>query len=302
MDQQTLLIPASPIFSFRECHWFLDRDYDDCMHTIRGESVLKAIRTPFGDILFGVSGDGEFLKTTILNGPVTPDARNFLADYVADWFDVRRDIGPFYELLRADSRVAYMAEAFRGLRLVGISDMFEAICWSIIGQQINLTFAYKLKRRMVERYGTHIGWGGEVFPVFPAPEVLAGANIEELRAMQFSQKKAEYVVGIARAFAEGKLCPELIAALPDFESRQKALTAYKGVGIWTANYVLMKTFRMPEGIPHGDVGLLNALTGHGIIGERSEKDKIEAFFNAFPGWETYLTFYLWRSLAVKRLP
>lgn len=300
MDQQTILIPNPPLFSFRECHWFLDRDFDDCMHTIRGNAVMKAIRTSFGDILFRVSEEANFLKTEILYGAAGPEARDLVAGYVANWFDLNRDIEPFYDLLAADSRLAYMTDAFRGLRLVGISDMFEAICWSIIGQQINLTFAYKLKRWMVERYGTHVEWNGEVFPVFPTPEALANAGIDELRAMQFSQKKAEYVVGIAQAFADGKLNAEVISALPDFASRQKVLVAYKGVGIWTANYVLMKTFRMPEGIPHGDVGLLNALAGHGIIGDRSEKEKIEALFHAFPGWETYLTFYLWRSLAVKR--
>lgn len=212
-----------------------------------------------------------------------------------------RDLVPFYEHLKRDSRLAYMTEDFSGLRLMGISDMFEALCWSIIGQQINLTFAYKMKRRMVERYGRHIEWDNRVFHIFPEPEILANAEIAVLRGMQFSEKKAEYVIGVARAFVNHTLSRGQIDALPDFEARQKALIAHKGIGVWTANYVLMKSFRAPEGIPHGDVGLLNALAGHGIIAERSEKGKIEAFFRDYAGWETYVTFYLWRSLAVKPL-
>ena len=301
MHQQTILIPTPPLFSFSECLWFLNRNYDDCLHSVGENAVLKAIATPFGDVLFKVSEQGGFLQIDVLEGASTPECRDFLTAYVKEWFDMDRDLTPFYMRLKRDSRLAYMAEDFAGLRLMGISDMFEALCWSVIGQQINLTFAYKMKRRMVERYGRHIEWDNQVFHIFPGPEVLADAAVEVLREMQFSQKKAEYVIGVARAFVEGTLSRAQIDALPDFESRQKALTAHKGIGVWTANYVLMKSFRAPEGIPHGDVGLLNALVGHGIITERSEKDKIEAFFRDYVGWETYVTFYLWRSLAVKPL-
>lgn len=301
MPQETILIPAPALFSFQECLWFLNRNYDDCLHLVTENEVFKAIEMPYGDVLFRVSEQGNFLKIDVLEGPSDPGCRDFLTAYVSDWFDLDRDLLPFYAKLKQDSRLAYMADSFSGLRLMGISDMYEALCWSIIGQQINLTFAFKMKRRMVERYGRHIEWNNQVFHIFPTPEVLANADVDVLRSMQFSQKKAEYVIGAARAFADGTLSRELIEALPDFESRQKALVAHKGVGIWTANYVLMKSFRAPEGIPHGDVGLLNALVGHGIIAERSEKDKIEAFFRDYAGWETYVTFYLWRSLAVKPL-
>lgn len=300
-SQQTILIPVPPLFSFEECLWFLNRNYDDCLHLVTENAVFKAIATPYGDVLFRVSEQGNFVKIDVLKGASNPECRDFVTAYVREWFDMDRDINPFYTHLKQDNRLAYMTEDFSGLRLMGIVDMFEALCWSIIGQQINLTFAYKMKRRIVERYGRHIEWNNQIFHIFPEPEVLADAEVSVLRAMQFSQKKAEYVIGIARAFVDGTLSRSLIDALPDFASRQKVLVAHKGIGIWTANYVLMKSFRAPEGIPHGDVGLLNALTGHGIITERSEKDKIEAFFRDYVGWETYVTFYLWRSLAVKPL-
>lgn len=291
-----MLIPVPPLFSFRECLWFLNRNYDDCLHVVGNNNVIKAIATPFGDVLFRVSERIGFLQIEVLDGTSTAESHDFLAAYVRDWFDMERNLEPFYDQLRQDSRLAYMTDTYSGLRLMGISDVFEALCWSIIGQQINLKFAYKLKRRMVEQYGRHIEWNNEAFYIFPEPEVLARADIAELRGMQFSQQKSDYLTGMARVFAEGILSRDSIEALPDFQTRQSALTAHKGIGVWTANYVLMKSFRAPEGIPHGDVGLLQALVGHGIIAERNEKANIEAFFKAFPGWETYVTFYLWRSL------
>jgi DNA-3-methyladenine glycosylase II len=209
-----------------------------------------------------------------------------------------RSIQPFYDLLNQDARLAYMTDAFGGLRLVGICDLFEAICWCIIGQQINLSFAYKLKRRLVEEYGECIEFDNHAYHIFPSAEVLANADIVGMRAMQFSEKKAEYIIGIANAFISGAISENIITALPDFGSQQKALVSHKGIGIWTANYALMKSLRVPNAIPHGDVGLLN---GHGIIADRTEKEKIDAFFSGFAGWESYLTFYLWRSLSAKEL-
>jgi len=290
-----------PLFSFDECLWFLDRRYDECMYQVNKAEVVKAIfidRTPF---LFSVRQNNEELLIKVLVGK--PDRKQMaaIADYVADWFDINTNLQPFYSLLSKNKKLAYMATEFKGLRLIGIPDLFEALCWSIIGQQINLTFAYKLKRRMVEAFGERIEYGGHIYFLFPECERLAALTVPELRAMQFSDKKAEYVITIARAFAQKQLSKELIQSLPDLKSKQEALIQFKGIGIWTANYALMKSLRQPASVPHGDVGLLNALSNHGIKKDRSETVKIERLFKQFKGWESYLVFYLWRSLAVREI-
>jgi DNA-3-methyladenine glycosylase II len=294
-----LRIETPPIFSFKECVWFLDRNYDDCLHEVYAERVRKALRVDGELILFDIKESAGFLEVAILKGECSYSIRTQLERYIRNWFDMDRDIEPFYALLRNDPRVGYMVDAFDGLRLIGISDLFEALCWSIIGQQINLSFAYKLKRRLVERYGECIILDKSIFHVFPSCEVLANANVEDLRAMQFSQKKAEYVIDLARAFSEGRLSKELLTQMPSFEAKQKALMAHRGIGLWTANYALMKSLREPGGIPYGDVGLLNALTAHGVITSRDERNKMDAFLDTFGNWESYMVFYLWRSLAVR---
>ena len=179
-----------------------------------------------------------------------------------------------------------MCEDFNGLRLIGIPDLFEALCWSIIGQQINLTFAYKLKRRMVEAYGQQLEFEDLTYHLFPEPERLAQVTVPELRAMQFSDRKAEYVITVAKAFASGKLSKEVLQATKGLQAKQEMLTQLKGIGIWTANYALMKSLREPSSVPHGDIGILNALANHGIIKDRSETKKIENLFICFGGADT----------------
>jgi DNA-3-methyladenine glycosylase II len=298
-SERTILIPIPALFSFDECLWFLNRNYDDCLHIIKDGTIYKAIEVGPEMLLIGIRENGNFLEVDIIKGEPTAENKEFLVAYVREWFDMDLTIQPFYDRLTLDGRLAYMTEAYKGLRVIGISNLFEAICWCIIGQQINLSFAYKCKRRLVERYAPGIEFEGNLLYTFPEPEILAAASMEELKAMQFSQQKAQYVIGIAKAFADGSLDKESLRALPDFTARKKALTAHKGIGIWTANYALMKSLKEPQGIPHGDIGLLNALSHHNIIHDRSEAHKIQALFDNFAGWESYLVFYLWRSLTVK---
>jgi DNA-3-methyladenine glycosylase II len=300
--QEKVFVPLPEDFSFSECCWFLDRGYDDCVHRVRNDRLLKALRLEGKELLVEVAeGKGE-LEVTILQGKADGRTRELLSAYIREWLDMDRDLTPFYTLLQRDKRLAYMYEAYKGLRLVGIVDVFEALAWSIIGQQINLPFAFTLKRRLVEKYGTSITYKGETFHLFPSCEVLAAASVEDLRLMQFSRSKAAYLTGVADAFAKGALSREMLIALPDRESRLQTLMKIKGIGVWTANYCLMKSLRDPSGVPHGDTGLLTALAKHKIIKERTELAKIDRFLSNYKGWESYLVFYFWRSLSEKPAP
>lgn len=293
----SFLIPVDPLFSFKECLWFLNRDFDDCMHTIEDNSVVKALEVEGKPFLFRISNGDGGLKVDILEGKKTPVSAFAIGKFIDEWFDLGRDLHPFYQLLKKDKKLAYMTEEYQGLHLIGIPDLFEALCWSIIGQQINLTFAYRLKRRMVERYGKIIRHGEKEYCLFPEPAALAKADIPDLREMQYSQKKAEYLVGIAQIFDEGSVSKTMLQNLPAFEDQQQVLTSIRGIGIWTANYALMKSLSITKAIPYGDVGLLQALVNHNLIKDRKDQAGIDRLFRKFKGWESYLVFYLWRSLS-----
>ncbi|WP_298712508.1 hypothetical protein [Chitinophaga sp.] len=299
MPSRSFIIPASDPFSFDECLWFLDRGFDECMHTILPGRVRKLIPLPGNPVLADLREHPAGIEAILLEGNDSPETETALRAYVEEWLAPQQDIRPFYAKLAKVPALAYMPGAFGGLRLIGIPDLFEALAWSIIGQQINLTFAYRLKRRMVERWGESYETGGEVYHIFPQPSVLAEADPAELRTMQFTGRKAEYITGVAQQFANGNISKSSLLALPGLEERRRALTDLRGIGIWSANYALMKSIRDATCIPHGDAGLLNALVSHQIISDKSDHPSMEKLYRRFKGWESYLVAYLWRSLAVK---
>ena len=290
-------LATPPLFSFQECLWFLDRNYDDIMHRVTETSVIKPFRVGTAVTLLEISEQGNQLLIQHRGGDRVDEA--LLREQVTALFDLEADLAPFYGHLRADPDLAYMATDYYGLRLIGIPDLFEALCWSIIGQQINLSFAYALKRRLVELAGEKITYEGYDFYGFPTPDRVAALTVPELRLLQFSNRKAEYLIGVARAFASGEISKAQLLALPTTDAMAQKLISLRGIGEWTAHYALMKSLKVPTSVPYGDVGLYNALFALKRLPKRPSRAELASVFDGFQGWEAYLTLYLWRSLAVR---
>lgn len=291
------MIRKPDLFSFEECLWFLNRNYDDCLHHIESGKLSKAICINGENIAFTLQADEQHLLVQLTHGGQDKLPEPALIQYITEWFDLERDITPFYTLLQKNRTLGYMSKDYAGFRLISIHDLYEALCWSIIGQQINLNFAYTLKRRLVEQYGQRLDVNGQALYIFPRPEVLQYATVADLRKQQFSERKAEYLLLISKMFAEGSISQEMVRQCASYEAQVALLTAIRGIGVWTANYALMKTLKQLQAIPYGDVGLLNALLNHELIKDKKDTAGIDKLFKRFKGWESYLVFYLWRSLA-----
>lgn len=290
-------IPKPQIFSFSQCLHFLDRNYDDCLYTVRGDQVLKPLLINGRKSLFRITDAGDALRVQMLDGNKTEKAFEVARTYVREWFDLGRNLRPFYVLLEKDNRLSGMPDAYFGLRLLGIPDLFEALCWCVIGQQINLVFAHSVKRQLVETYGSFITYDSKRHYVFPEAKVLAALQIEDLKALQFSRQKAEYIIGIASEFAEGNLTKQAVEGLTNTRQMLNRLKEIRGVGEWTANYVLMKSLKRMDCITHGDTGLQSAVSFMLELERKPTREEVEHFFEPFAGWESYLNIYLWRTLS-----
>ena len=298
-------IPIPDNFSFKNCLNFLNRGYDECLYTADKQSVKRLIRLSSGLAMIEVSADKDNViisinktsinKTSINKSKVNTGDEQECQKYVMDWFDLDRDIAPFYQLLQNHRQTKNFPEKYHGLRLMGIVDLFEAMCWCVIGQQINLTFAHKIKSRLVHRFGAKITHDGQTHYCFPSPEDLLDVDREELVAMQFSKQKINYILNISAAFCSDEINKTALMGL-DKPAQMDKMLAIKGIGPWTANYVSMKSLRDMTCIAYGDTGLSSALHTHFDTDKKPDNDTINEIFKPFAGWESYLNFYLWRSL------
>lgn len=301
MNEYELHLDKPTHFSWKECLWYLNRGYDDCLVTINGPTITRLFNTAEENLLIRITEEKEKLVITSLAAPFKEHNAGYIVSYVKDWFDIERDLDPFYALLEADKKLSLLRHDYAGLRLIGIPDLFEALCWSIIGQQINLPFAYRLKRRLVEKFGICAVYEGRKHYAFPPPQLLAQVTIASLASLQFSKRKAEYLIGLAERFAAGHIDRQQLLAYADHEQMVQELMRIRGVGLWTANYALMKSLKMMNSIPYGDAGLNKALAGLLGFPKSPRREQVDEYFYAYEGWKAYLVFYLWRSLSNPQL-
>lgn len=193
---------------------------------------------------------------------------------------------------RADA--ARIVGARSGLRIPLTADIWDAVCWAVIGQQINLTFAAALRRAMIERAGVRHAASG--LHAHPDPARVAALEMDDLTTLRFSRSKASYLIGVARLIEEGALSLDALAGGSAAEA-EAALVAVRGIGTWTARYILLRGFGFPDMAPIGDSGLATALQRlHGLAARPDIKAQ-EASMQAFAPHRSLATTHLWASLA-----
>ncbi|ASN05409.1 DNA-3-methyladenine glycosylase family protein [Virgibacillus necropolis] len=294
-----LVIKVPKEFSFKENISYMLRSPNECMFEIRDGKVVKAIpvsgEVPLVEISESTNGNLviRFLGDT---HPINKKVRDEVHLYVRDLFDLDNDLKPFYEMGENDLLLQKAIDEFYGLRIVGIPDLFEALVWGILGQQINLTYAYTLKRRLVETFGRSIEWEGCQYWIFPEAKDIAKLTIDDLAPIKMTVKKCEYLIGIAQLIVEGSLSKSLVMGNGELKEAEKMLVKIRGIGPWTANYVLMRCLRFPKAFPIDDVGLHNAIKHLTGAEEKPTKEEILKLSAPWKEWESYATFYLWRSL------
>lgn len=297
MSSHAFTITLPDEFSADECLWFLDRGFYDCRYRIDGNTVHKLIEFEGELLLISIHFSAAALTVQVLNGAGSEQEIAYTEYHIRQWLDLDRDLTPFYKIAAGDTLLGKLIHSYRGLRLIGEPDLFETLCWAIIGQQINLAFAYKMKQNLVETYGKQIRFENQTYYSFPSPKVLSSLTIDALKELQFSRQKADYVLTLARLFCEGRISRSQLLQLPDFEARLKRLTNIRGIGPWTANYALMRSLKETRAFPRNDAGFQNAVKKLMNLEAKPSPRIIQDISKHWHGWEAYAVLYLWRSLA-----
>lgn len=294
-EEYRLKVPRE--FDFQQNLNYLLRESNEVMYQIVDEQIIRVINIDKLAVLVRISYKARYLIISVLNEVVLKEEQtDKLLAYVTDFFDLTRDLAPFYQLAKDDPILKEVEQPFYGLRLMGVPDFFEAISWGILGQQITLGFAYTLKRRLVERFGEKLVYQGQDYWSFPTAEIIAAADVDDLLALKLSRRKCEYLQEVARLILNGQISKEFYLELADANAVEKSLTSIRGIGPWTANYVMMRCFRLGDAFPMADVGLLNALKVVLELSEKPQQSSLLPLKERWGQWCGYSTFYLWRLL------
>ncbi|HEU0020458.1 MAG TPA: DNA-3-methyladenine glycosylase [Dehalococcoidia bacterium] len=205
------------------------------------------------------------------------------------------DLTPFYAHAQGDPALSDIVHHFYGLHLPHTATVFEALVLAILGQQIATAVARIARTLLIETYGLSQTFDDEVHYAFPRPESLSAASVADLRRLKLSQRKAEYVRGIAAAALDGSGWLGGLQSLEDAEVVRR-VTQLRGVGHWTAQWLLVRGLGRPDAFPSGDLALQRAISNLYFSSEKLSAAQIEEFSQRWSPFRTYATAYLFTAL------
>ena len=207
-------------------------------------------------------------------------------------FDLDAPPDSIGKVLQRDSLLHTLWRANPGVRVPGAWDGFELTVRAILGQQVSVKAATTMAGRVVARYGETLDTDvGEIADapgwLFPRPERLVRARLESIGVIR---SRAQTIRDVARAAVAGDLVFDASQPLEEF---RKALLSVKGIGDWTAEYVMMRALKQPDAFPASDLGLLRAFDDE--CGRRMRPAELVARSEAWRPWRAYAAMLIWSS-------
>lgn len=136
-------------------------------------------------------------------------------------------------------------------------DPFESLASGIISQQVSGAAAKAIKARFIALFDPAAAAAATTTTLskrFPTPSQVAAASVEALRGAGLSQRKAEYLRGLAERFGTGELTAALLADAPYDEVLEK-LTAVRGLGRWSVEMFACFGLKRMDVFSTGDLGV-----------------------------------------------
>jgi DNA-3-methyladenine glycosylase II len=225
----------------------------------------------------------------------------FAAESMARLLALDADLDGFYAMLADDPVLANAVGRLRGLRPPRSESVFEALVLAIVGQQISSAVARVIREGLVETYGTPVEADGHVLHAFPTPQSLIDAGTDGLRAQKLSARKAEYIQDTAERTLSGSIDPDHLSTLGDEEAIAE-LVAVRGIGRWTAEWVLMRALGREDILPAGDLALRRVVSELYFDGNGITEQELAVFGRE--RWSPYrglATTYLFAVLRLQRV-
>ena len=198
------------------------------------------------------------LQVTVHGNVLRPEGKQAVTVALERLLGHRIDLAAFYRLASRDADLGQLVRRFRGMKPPRFPSVFEGVVNGIACQQLSLTLGIHLLNRLAENHGLSMVANGGSSNAFPRPEDLTHATPEKLRPLGFSRQKSRAMIELAQIGVAGQTGLEGLRAFPDSDALAR-LKQLRGVGRWTAEYVLLRCLGRLQVFPGDDVGARNNL-------------------------------------------
>jgi DNA-3-methyladenine glycosylase II len=255
------IVPRAP-FRLDATVWVLRRRAENALDPWDGRTYRRVVLlggSPAELVAVDTgSMDRPRLDIAVFGDRLSANAERLATAAIDRMLGLSCDLDGFYRLAANDATLRPIARKFRGLKPVAYPSLFEALVNGIACQQVTLTFGIQLLNRLIEACGHPIEVNDTSARAFPQPHDLLSLGSQSIRNLQFSGVKTRALLEVSQAIIDRKIAFETIERLDDAAAIAH-LCALRGVGRWTAEYVLLRGLRRIHVFPCDDVGARNNL-------------------------------------------
>jgi DNA-3-methyladenine glycosylase II len=288
------LTPTAP-FQLGLTAWVLRRATANRIDYWNGKTYRRAMTLDSQTVLVSVEqmtppGRPELEVTLVCENPssgTSLEAESALVRILG----LNTDLEGFYSAAEADGDLGPLVERFRGVKPTRLPTLFESIANAVVFQQLSLNSAMSILNRLAETYGVPFDCGENACPVFPEARSLARLQAEQAKTVGLSANKARALVEGARIIIEQNLSIDDFETM-DNESAVAELVKFRGIGRWSADYVLLRGLGRLDVFPRGDVGARASLNRWLKPGDKLSDSELEDKMTKWRGYAGLVYFHL----------
>jgi len=261
-DGAPFTLKVVPPFRLDLTVWALRRRPENKMDRWDGKTFCRGLVLNGKPVEIAVIQIGSMtmprLQVTVTGVPSGHNVRAGVTETLNRMLGLQANLKGFYRHAANDARLSILARRFRGVKPPQFPSLLEALVNGIACQQFSLAAGIQILNRLSEKFGMSVTETGIRAHTFPRPEDLAALKPEPLRNLGFSRQKAGAIIELSRAIVAGNLGRDGFLSLDDGSAVQQ-LCRLRGVGRWTAEYVLLRGLGRLHIFPGDDVGARNSL-------------------------------------------
>ena len=258
MSQNAFFLEPIPPFRLDLTAWTLRRRPDNAIDRWDGTTYRRVLTPAGGPVEVAVVQTGPpetpRLRVTVHGAPLDPELKQAVTAALEQLLGLRIDLAAFYRLASRDAELGPLAERFRGMKPPRFPSVFEGVVNSIACQQVTLTLGIQSAQPSGRGLRPRRRRGRGAGPCVPAAGGFGPAGPGSAAELGFSRQKGRAMIELAQISAEGHEELEGLAALPDEEAVAR-LCRLRGVGRWSAEYVLLRRLGRTHIFPGDDVVL-----------------------------------------------
>lgn len=297
LSSDSLMFSLNPVPPFRLdlTVWVLRRRPDNAVDRWDGRTYRRTVAVAGEPVEIAVTQIGppeeSRLQVRAMGRRLPDGARQTLTEILERTLGTATDLSPFYRLVEGDALLGPLEERFLGVKPPRFPTLFEAAVNGIACQQVTLSQGIRFLNRLAERHGLTFEGPAGMSHAFPRPEDLSGVNPEELRTLSFTHQKSRAIIELAEAISSGLLDLEALAEVDNQEAVARLL-ALRGVGRWTAEYVLLRGLGRVGVFPGDDVGARNSLQRWLNLPEPPNYEEIRRLLDRWSSYQGLVYFHL----------